>query len=177
MNINTVSVKNYSPNFGNALSTKQEQRYLELMNELKHIQGHDDSIRVVKIYTPSIPSSSATDTGIGKPSSAEAIRMYEMAKIYGNATAIKFMPMGQLTDKQGYSMNKYPGAYQRSSLSIGEDIIDLSQLASEKYGFILPQEEVDQFVLAHNKLNPNQNIADFETISLHFKCIDDNMSP
>ena len=68
--------------------------------------------------------------------------------------------MGQLTDKQGYSMNQYPGAYQRSSLSIGEDIIDLSQLASEKYGFILPQEQVDIFVQRHNKLSTNQNIAD-----------------
>lgn len=163
MNINPVGVKNYSPNFGNALSTKQEQRYLKLMEELKHAQNHDDGMRVVKIYTPSIPSSAKTDTGIGKPSSSEAVRMYELAKIYGNATAIKFMPMGQLTDKQGYTMNQYPGAYQRSSLSIGEDIIDLSQLASEKYGFILPQEQVDKFVKAHNELNPNQNIADFET--------------
>jgi hypothetical protein len=163
MNINPVGVKNYSPNFGNALSTKQEQRYLKLMEELKHAQNHDDGMRVVKIYTPSIPSSATADTGIGKPSSSEATRMYELARIYGNATAIKFMPMGQLTDKQGYTMNQYPGAYQRSSLSIGEDIIDLSQLASEKYGFILPQQEVDKFVKAHNELNPSQNIADFET--------------
>ncbi|MBQ4647334.1 MAG: 4-alpha-glucanotransferase [Candidatus Gastranaerophilales bacterium] len=162
MKINAVGTRNFSPSFGDALSTKQEKRYLRLLQELKHIQGHDDGIRVVKIYTPSIPSNEKTDTGIGKPSSNEAIRMYELARIYGGATAIKFMPMGQLTDKQGYQ-GGYPGAYQRSALTIGEDIIDLSQLTSEKYGKILPQVEVDKFVQKHNKLSKNQNIADFET--------------
>jgi len=164
MNINSVGAKNYSLNFGDALSTKQEKKYLELMKELKRVQNHQDGIRVVKIYTPSIPSNEKEDTGIGKPSSSEAIRMYELARIYGGATAIKFMPMGQLTDKQGYSANKYPGAYQRSSLTIGEDIIDLSQLASEKYGNILPQKEVDDFVKKHRQQkDASQNKADFET--------------
>lgn len=163
MKVNSNFVKNYSLNFGDALSTKQEAKYLELMQKLKEVQGHQDGIRIVKIYTPSIPSSSQTDTGIGKPSSSEAIRMYQLAKIYGGATAIKFMPMGQLTDKQGYSLNKYPGAYQRSALSIGEDVIDLAQLASKKYGNILPKNVVDEFVKKHYNLSTNQNIADFET--------------
>ncbi len=163
MNINSIGARNYSLNFGDALSTKQEQKYLRLMNELKRVQNHQDGIRVVKIYTPSIPSSENQDTGLGKPSSAEAKRMYELAKIYGGATAIKFMPMGQLTDKQGYNVNKYPGAYQRSSLTIGEDIIDLAQLTGEKYGYILPQSEVDDFVVQHKKRGANQNFVDFET--------------
>ncbi|MBQ8635690.1 4-alpha-glucanotransferase [bacterium] len=163
MKINSIGKVNFSPNFGDALSTKQEKKYMELMNELKRVQNHQDGIRVVKIYTPSIPSSQYEDTGIGKPSSSEAKRMYELARIYGGATAIKFMPMGQLTDKQGYTINKYPGAYQRSSLSIGEDIIDIAQLASEKYGYILPQKEVDAFVQQHKENGGKQNVADFET--------------
>lgn len=162
MNINPINSKNFALNFGDALSTKQEKRYLQLQRELKHFQGHDDGIRMVKIYTPSIPSSEKQDTGIGKPSSNEAIRMYELARIYGGATAIKFMPMGQLTDKQGYQ-GGYAGAYQRSALTFGEDIIDLSQLASEKYGYILPQSQVDKFVQKHKETNNNQNIADFKT--------------
>lgn len=162
MNINSVGTRSFSLNFGDALSTKQEKRYLQLQKELKRLQGHEDGIRMVKIYTPSIPSSEKTDTGIGKPSSEQAIRMYELARIYGGATAVKFMPMGQLTDKQGYQ-GGYPGAYQRSALTIGEDIIDLSQLASEKYGQILPLCEVEKFVKKHNAQSKNQNIADFKT--------------
>ena len=162
MNINSVGTRNLSLSFGDALSTKQEKRYQQLLRELKHIQGHDDGMRVVKIYTPSIPSDEKTDTGIGKPTSSQAIRMYELARIYGGATAIKFMPMGQLTDKQGYQ-GGYPGAYQRSALTIGEDIIDLSQLASEKYGNILSLSEVEKLVQKHKELGDNQNIADFET--------------
>ncbi len=162
MNINGISTKNFSLNFGNALSTKQEQRYLLLLNELKHAQGFDDGIRVVKLYTPALPSNDASDTGIGKPTSSQAIRMYELARIYGGATAVKFMPMGQLTDKGGYSKG-YPGAYQRSALSIGEDIIDFADLATEKYGYVLPKSEVQKIVKEHKKNDDNQNIVDFKT--------------
>ena len=88
MKINNVGARNYTPNFGDALSTKQEKKYKQLMDELKRAQNHQDGIRIVKIYTPSIPSSVQTDTGIGKPSSSEAIRLYELAQIYGGATAI-----------------------------------------------------------------------------------------
>lgn len=164
MNINSVGINNFSPNFGDALSTKQEKKYMELMNEIKSLQNHQDGIRVVKIYTPSIPTNEKEDIGIGKPSSKEAKRMYEIARVYGGATAIKFMPMGQLTDKLVYSANKYPGAYQRSSLTIGEDIIDLNQLADEKYGNILSKEEADAFILKHKMLSgANENEIDFET--------------
>lgn len=164
MNINSIGMKNFSLSFGDALSTKQEKKYVKLMDDLKNIQNHQDGIRVVKIYTPSIPSNPKEDTGIGKPSSKEAKRMYELAHVYGGATAIKFMPMGQLTDKMRYSADKYPGAYQRSSLSIGEDIIDLSQLASEKYGYILPSEEVEDFVQKHKtQINSKENEVDFGT--------------
>lgn len=164
MNINSFRINNFSPNFGDALSTKQEKKYLELMNEIKTLQNHQDGIRVVKIYTPSIPSNENEDTGIGKPSSKEAKRMYELARVYGGATAIKFMPMGQLTDKLVYSANKYPGAYQRSSLTIGEDIIDLSQLADKKYGNILPKEEAEEFVQKHKiQHSINENQIDFGT--------------
>ena len=161
MNINGIS-KTFSLSFGDALSTKQEQRYLSLLNELKHAQGYDDGIRVAKIYTPALPSDEKTDTGIGKPSSSQAIRMYELARIYGGASAIKFMPIGQLTDKTGYSQG-YAGAYQRSALSIGEDLIDLSSLTTDKYGFILDKADFENFVNKHKSHSDNQKLVDFET--------------
>ena len=160
MKIYCNSCKNI--NFGNALSTQQEKKYEKLMSDLKQLQSNEAGMRVAKIYVPSIPSSEEKDTGIGKPTSNEAIRMYELMRIYGGATAIKFMPMGQLTDKQPYNSGHYAGAYQRSSFSIGEDIIDLFQLASPKYGNILPLEEANKIVNQHNKNGNSQNV-DFET--------------
>ena len=41
MKINGVGTRNYAPNFGDALSTKQEQRYKQLMDELKRVQNQN----------------------------------------------------------------------------------------------------------------------------------------
>ena len=41
------------------------------------------------------------------------------------------------------------------------DIIDLSQLASKKYGYILPQNEVKNLVIKHHRNSANQNLVDF----------------
>lgn len=164
MKIPVNSFKVPIQSFTNALSTKQEKQYLKLMQKIDEIQKENpqDEIRVVKIYTPALPSSPLTDTGIGKPSSPEALRFYEMAKVYGGATAIKHMPMGQLTDKGSLDF-QYAGAYQRSGLSYGEEAIDLSQLASKEYGFILPSSEITKFRKAHLANNKNRKQIDFKT--------------
>ena len=162
MKIGNINSKVFKLSFKDALSTKQEKRYSQLMDKIRQIQGFDDGYRVVKVYTPAIPSNQAEDTGIGKPTSKEASRFYEIAKIYGGANAIKFMPMGQLTDKQSYEKG-YPGAYLRSSMSIGEDIINLSDLTDEKYGFILPKDELNKFIAQHQNLNLPENKIDFQT--------------
>ncbi len=152
-----------SPNFGNALSTKQEKDYLKTMKEIDELNGKKDGMRVVKLYAPSLPSSEDKDTGIGKVNSDEAKRFYEMAKVYGGATAIKFMPIGQLTDKGEYNDKHYPGAYFRSSLTVGEDVIDFTKLATPEYGNILSKEDVDKLIEAHKKNDRGENLIDFES--------------
>ena len=164
MKINAIATRTYSPNFTNALSKKQEMQYLELMRTIDRVrkqENADDGIRVVKLYSPALPSKLEENTGIGKPSSEQAYRFYEMAKIYGGATAIKHMPMGQLTDKQGLE-HRYAGAYQRSALTYGEEAIDLFQLASEDYGYILSLDEAEKFKIKH-QMTAKDGLIDFNT--------------
>jgi len=83
------------------------------------------------------------------------------------------MPIGQLTDKQTYNDKHYAGAYNRSALSLGEDMINLFDLTSSKWGNILPKKEAEKFVQNHKKPygnnvipfsgDPKQNIIDFNT--------------
>lgn len=162
MRINPINYS-YSPKFGDALSTKQEKQFKKLMDEIDAAQGRTDNIRVAKIYVPSLPSSASIDTGIGKVNSREAKRFFEIANVYGGANAVKFMPLGQFTDKPSYSDHQYAGAYNRSSLSVGEDCIDLANLTTAKYGEILPKDKMQEFVKKHAENQNDENLVDFET--------------
>lgn len=135
-----------SPNFGYALSTKQEKEFKKFQEEDKRNQGYTGGINLVKYYIPSLPSNEKEDTGIGKVNSKEAQRAYEIANVYYNANAVKFMPLGQLTDRQVYNDKHYAGAYNRSAFAAGEDMINLFDLTSENWGNILPKKEADKFV-------------------------------
>lgn len=169
------SITNFSKNylqsrplsFGDALSTKQEKEYQKLLEDIKKDQGYQDGISMVKIYAPALPSNKNEDTGIGKITSKEAERFYDFARTYYGANSIKLMPMGQLTDKTVYSQNGYPGAYNRSAFTVGEDAINLFDLAGDKYGNILSEEDAKKYSSEHKRVwgtsASGQNKIDFET--------------
>ncbi len=173
MRISSISQNmNKGVQFGDALSSKQERAFKEFQEEDKRTQGYHNGITMAKFYIPSLPSNSTEDTGIGKINSKEAERAYEIANIYYNANAAKIMPIGQLTDKTELAENNYPGAYNRSALSIGEDVINLFDLASDKWGNILPEDEAQKFVQQHQAFekeammytsNVVGDLIDFET--------------
>jgi len=164
MRINSVTngIK-FSPSFGDAFSTRQAKDYQNFLKEVRQDQNYQDGIRVVKVYTPALPSSSNEDTGIGKVSSKEAANFYNIAKTYYGATAVKFMPMGQFTDKPVYSHNKYAGAYNRAAFAMGEDTINFADLTTEKYGNILPRATFEKFVQSHKNSGIGANLIDFAT--------------
>ncbi len=161
MKVNGIARINYSPNFGDALSTKQERQLIKLNEDIKKDQGYQDGINILKFYGPALPSSNRQDTGIGKLTSQEAREFYKFAKVYAGANTAKTVPLGQLTDKQVYSDNHYPGAYNRSTFSIGEDIINPFDLASEKYGYILDREDAKEMVARNKQIS---NIHSYENL-------------
>lgn len=172
MKVNSIPVlsnliKTNSLSFGDALSTKQEAEYRKLLDDIKRDQGYQDGINMVKIYAPALPSNRDEDTGTGKITSNEADRFYDFARTYYGANSIKLMPMGQLTDKTVYSQDHYPGTYNRSAFTIGEDAINLFDLASEKYGNIITKEDAKEYVTRHRNTHgtsvSSQNKIDFET--------------
>ncbi len=152
-----------APAFGDALSTKQERGYKKLLNDIKEEQGYGNGMDIVKFYIPSLPSNKFNDTGIGKINSKEAERAYEMANVYYNATGIKVMPMGPLTDKGVYTDDHYVGAYNRGALAVGEDAINITKLTEDSYGNILSQKDAIEVVLKHTTNHDDTSIIDFET--------------
>lgn len=156
MRINNLSIinnVNHLPSFGDAYSTKQEKAFLRLMKDIKKDQGYQNGINVAKFYAPSLPIDTEHDTGIGKLTSKEAEEYYKFIKVYAGANASKFAPIGQMTDKSEFSDERqYVGAYNRSALSIGEDNINLFDLASKKYGNILSKEDAYKVVNQHKNL-------------------------
>lgn len=163
MKIGSTNSFNFSPAFGDALSSKQEKEYKKLLEEIRQEQGYDNGANIVKFYIPSLPSGKFDDAGIGKVNSKQAERAYELANIYYNASGIKLMPMGQLTDKGVYTNDHYVGAYNRSALSVGEDAINISLLATEQYGNILSKKDAAGVVLQHTSKHEDRSIIDYET--------------
>lgn len=154
-----ISPNGLQINFGNALSTRQEKEQVELIKEVRHALGHDDAISVGKSYAQGLPREEGKDTGVGKINSPESFRMNELLQVYAGATAVKpSFPIGQLGMKPPYNDQGYYGAYQRSSLTIGEDFIDPFNLTKPEYGSILPEAEAQKFADKHaaSKVSDNQ---------------------
>lgn len=156
MRIQSISIANslnHAPRFGDAYSTKQETAFQKLQDDIKKDQGYQGGYTLSKFYAPALPTDKEHDTGIGKLTSKEAREYYKFTKVYAGANANKFSPIGQMTDKSEFSgEGHYAGAYNRSSLSIGEDNINLFDLASEKYGNIISEEDAYKVVNQHNGL-------------------------
>ena len=151
-----------SISFGNALSTRQEKEQKELIKEVRHALGHDDAISVGKIYAAGNPSAEGKDTGVGKINSDETFRMCELLQVYAGANAIKSFPVGQLGSRDAYTSKGYYGSYQRSALTIGEDNINLFNLAKPEYGSILPEAEAKKFAERHAKSGVGDNKIDYD---------------
>jgi len=151
------SINSYHINFGNALSTRQEKEQKELIKEVRQALGHDDAISVGKIYAAGAPSAAGQDTGVGKINSQENFRLCELLQVYAGATAIKSFPLGQLGSSMAYKEKGYYGSYQRSTLTLGEDNINLFNLSKPEYGSILPKSEAQKFVDRHSKSGVGQN--------------------
>lgn len=150
-------------NFGNALSTRQEEEQKKLIKEVRHALGHDDAISVGKGYAQGLPTQASQDTGVGKINSPESFRMNELLQVYAGATAVKpSFPIGQLGLKEAYNEKGYYGAYQRSTLTIGEDMINIFNLTKPEYGSILPEAEAQKVVARHAKNGVSDNQIDYD---------------
>ncbi|MCR5261917.1 MAG: 4-alpha-glucanotransferase [Candidatus Gastranaerophilales bacterium] len=150
-----------SKNFGNALSTRQEQEQKKLIQEVREALGHEDAISVGKIYAAGNPSAEGQDTGVGKINSDETFRMCELLQVYAGANAIKSFPAGQLGSRPAYTDKGYYGSYQRSAMTLGEDNINLFNLTKPEYGSILPEAEAKKFADKHAANGVGENKIDY----------------
>lgn len=158
-----MNISHNQVNFGNALSSKQEKEQLALIKEVKKALGQEDGISVAKGYAQGLPSTEGKDTGVGKINSDESFRMNELLQVYTGATAVKpSFPIGQLGYKQAYNEKGYYGAYQRSALTVGEDLINVFNLTKPEYASILPEAEAQKVAERHEKSGVGENKIDYD---------------
>ncbi len=166
MRINSIGNNNIS--FKSAYSAQQESGYRNIIDKVLELQGTKYGLRMEEVYLPAFPSKERDDIGIGKANSPEAIEYYSHSKTYNATNAIKFMPIGQLTDKQTYNDEHKASAYDRSVFAIGEDHINIAKLATKEFGNLIPRQVVDDMVSDHKKYRNDETRVDFET-SLGYK--------
>lgn len=165
MKLNAIgqNVATNSIRFGNALSTQQAQMKRQLEAKIDSFEGKKKTdYNITKVYQQAFPSSPDADLGIGYMNSSEAEKIYDKIKVQGNTDVIKFMPFGELTDNECYNKYDRTGPYDRSALSIGADMINIPDLATEKWGNILSQESLDELIEEH-KQNGSEDRIDFKT--------------
>lgn len=167
MKLNSIN-QGYASNsigFGNSKSDKQREAKIKLNNEIFEAEGTKDNLRILKIYAPALPADSKeVDTGIGYADSLQAQKLYKLAVDVFGANAVKQMPNTELTDLAGHIReNKRPPAYNRSGLTIGDDVINIPALTTDQYGCILSKEDAQELIDIHNERGREDRI-DFETI-------------
>lgn len=141
---------NNQVNFGKAYSTKQkEEEFLPTKEKVENALYGGNQICVGKFYAQGLPASKGNDTGVGHLNSPEGYRMVENLRDHAGANMVKTFPLGQLGMKPAYQGQGYYGAYQRSSLTIGEDYINIDNLATPQYANILSEEDVKDFAAKH----------------------------
>jgi len=118
-----------------ALPTSRKADYAATVNSAKKILGIDGGLSLLKLHSASMPCQKHHDSGIGKLNSEVAMKFIEMMAFYTGINAIKEFPFGQATK----TYSRYYGPYNKTSLTIGEENINLTNIIENKgyYGNIL----------------------------------------
>ena len=148
MNINSVM---YRPNFGRAFTTKESIAYSNLLEDSRNALGLEDTSAI--IFDFNIPSTKGENTSIGTTWSYSMKPFINFIKDMTGITSVQLAPQGKIN--RG---NTSP--YSGTTFAFGEHIIDLSRLASEEYGKILPLEYIKSFDLSYPK---DKNTREYRT--------------
>jgi len=129
-----------STSFGRAFTTKEKLEYKQITGQARNLLGTDSTSLI--IFDTVFPTKSALDTGVGSSFSKSAQKLITFMKDMLSINTVQLGPQGIIT-KSNYS------PYSGSSFSLGNHLIDLSQLNDAKYGNILPEK------ILHDAINAN----------------------
>lgn len=146
MYINKVDGVSYKA----ALPTGRKADFIATVNSAKQILGIDKGLSILKIHSGSLPVLPNYDTGIGKLNSKIGMDFIKLMALYTGVNAIKEFPFGQSAKTYGH----YYGPYNKTSLTIGEENINLINIIENKkyYGDILTY--YDRRELESDRKNP-----------------------
>ena len=135
--------------FGAALSSAAASELDKATNEAKVALYSNQDYTIFDIPSSSFYLDKEHDTGRGKLNSNEALKILKTMKPYLGFNAIKDYPMGRIDKHQQH----YYCPYNRSSLTLGEDNINLEKLCSSEYGNLLEFDDIFEAVERNFKTN------------------------
>ena len=146
-----VKAKVFYPNFGRAFTTSEKMAYKKLIQNSKKALDIKDTTAV--IFDFNMPSIEGENPAIGTTFSDCSKSFIPFLKDITAITSIQLQPQGKIT--RG---NTSP--YSGSAFAIGEHIIDLSKLATEKYGNLISYSTIENI----DKMYPkDKDIREFRT--------------
>ena len=144
--------------FGAALSSAAASELDKATKEAKVALYSNQDYTIFDIPSSSFYLDKEHDTGRGKLNSNEALKILKTMKPYLGFNAIKDYPMGRIDKHQQH----YNCPYNRSSLTLGEDNINLEKLCSSEYGNLLEFDDISEAVERNFKTNNNPNYVNYE---------------
>ena len=123
-----------------ALPTSKKADFSATINSAKKILGINNGLSLLKIHSASMPRLKHFDSGIGKLNSETAMNFIKLMAFYTGINAVKEFPFGQCAKTFAH----YYGPYNKTSITIGEENINLSNITENKnyYGNILTYDDI-----------------------------------
>lgn len=129
-----ISSSLYNYNFGRAFTTQEKKAYSKLLKDARAALDIKDTSAIV--FDFNVPSKKGENTAIGTSWSDMMNDFISFVKDMTGITSVQLQPQGKISKG-----NTSP--YSGTTFAFGSHIIDLSKLATQEYGSILPKEIVE----------------------------------
>ena len=140
--------------FQRKLRSEEEADFSRVLKQAKEKVGNTGH-SILIVPTPSLPQSSATNTGMGNFLDSEALKFVDFAKQYWGINTIQVLPDGKYKHTKDGGFLPYSG----SAFDYGNHIINLDLLTKDEFGNILNKTEVEKVVKSNNS-----DVVNFENI-------------
>ena len=147
--------------FRKALSTDAVNLMDDVCNQAEKRLFGDNNSTMLDYYSYSSCADIDKDVGVGTLNSKNAIDFLSYMKPYVGFSRVKDYPIGRFLRYN--ALNLYC-PYDRSSITIGEDTIDLSKLLKDEYGNLLKPSDIDDLVIQNVVTRESINKINYENL-------------
>ena len=144
-------------NFKRSLKPSEEADYIETLGKAKQKVGNTGHSMLI-IPSSSLPHALNNNTGCGNMLNKESREFFDFAKLYWGINYVQLLPEGIPAKREnGYRL------YSGSSLDLGNQLINLKELTTERYGNLLSSEDIEKLIQDNIKTDKDLHI-NFENV-------------